>query len=880
MQSLVQYSMVTPFRWLGYCFFQPAKFKKEIEPASLSQRWLMMLRLVLPMFLCTYPLAMLARVLLYRLAPSLYPDYTITSLFSPDARDYMLDAVWTTAVSCFIGGLFGGLFSVAFGIVVGIAVGIADGIIVKTTSDPMVGLTFGLTFGFVLGMTFDTIGSTRRGGFRVMLGVALGMIAGILTGIITGITGGYWAGTLVGLIGGASVQDRQGIEGSIAGLIVGGFAGGLIISLPGALLRGSLQRNRETVEVGIKTGIVVASGFGAAVGIVVGDVGMHANDHLGGLVPGIAVGCSEGAIIGTTFVVSYMLGYFRLPIYPINVLSMFKVFLQSREDSAHVFRYLRHCTLHWDECVFFPLPFLKGTLRLAAERHIEQTLEEIDFIVHERPQQRSTAQTAALEIAFQELKMRESLRDISHAHQRLSVVFSQEMRLLDPHIARLLRHLEDASRDAANYYMLMNRQARLDALGNMITNLKKVHPTTHFKDVALNRSLDEVITTWRAIARHEQENVLKLSQQPGQLDNPYTPGLALELRDPLFVGRGDLAQQLGEALRRSRRPTFFLTGERRMGKSSILKQLPDLLGSHYLPIFYDLQSSGIASSSAAFLATVAEAIYELLNIKGMPVKKLEYEQLIAAQRENEAVAYHQFGRWLKDLERLLEQEDRVLLLAFDEFEKLEEAGEKGHLDLGMLLDWFRSVIQNRHRVALLFSGVKTISDMGPRWAGYFVNVETLKVSFLRPDEARQLITRPFPVVQVFSEEVVAEILCITGCHPFLIQAICALLLTNLNYSKREQATITDVAQAGEELFNRWGEYFWDLWERTDAEQRACLFALHALGKSSFEQIEQQSKLDSASVHRALSRLLKRDLVLCEESIYRIAVPLFARWLKD
>ena len=93
---------------------------------------------------------------------------------------------------------------------------------------------------------------------------------------------------------------------------------------------------------------------------------------------------------------------------------------------------------------------------------------------------------------------------------------------------------------------------------------------------------------------------------------------------------------------------------------------------------------------------------------------------------------------------MLEKENRTLLLLFDEFEKLEEAEREKYLNLNLLLDWFRSVIQNRPRLALLFSGVRSFSEMGTNWAGYFVNVQTLRVSFLRPAEARRLITQPTP----------------------------------------------------------------------------------------------------------------------------------------
>src|SRR5579884_3868149 len=123
----------------------------------------------------------------------------------------------------------------------------------------------------------------------------------------------------------------------------------------------------------------------------------------------------------------------------------------------------------------------------------------------------------------------------------------------------------------------------------------------------------------------------------GSIDNPYVSDPSLKLDDSSFVGRQDLVQQLEQALSRGRsRPTFFLVGERRMGKTSTLNQLPRLLSTRYLPIYYDLQLRGISSNSAAFLSTVAEEVAAVLEVRGLRVRKLEYTSLQEANTENAA----------------------------------------------------------------------------------------------------------------------------------------------------------------------------------------------------------------------------------------------------
>jgi DNA-binding transcriptional ArsR family regulator len=394
-----------------------------------------------------------------------------------------------------------------------------------------------------------------------------------------------------------------------------------------------------------------------------------------------------------------------------------------------------------------------------------------------------------------------------------------------------------------------------------------------------------VVARWQEAAERELRALEQAPEKTRRISNPYNPGPALERSNKLFVGRYDLASQLGEALsRKDHRPTFLLYGERRMGKSSVLKHLPDLLGARFLPVFYDLQSPDSTASIAAFLGMVAEEIALAMEARGLKVKKLAYERLQEARRENEATVYYVFNRWLKGIEKTLEREDRTLLLMFDEYEKLDRAGTERYLQLQLLLNWFRSIMQHHPRLAFLFSGVQTFGDMGMNWAGYFVSVQTLKVSFLQPAEAHQLITRPIqgvPVEQIFAQGVIEEILRVTGCHPFLVQALSSALIDALNSRRRNQIEMQDVEKAINAVFKNWGStYFRDLWERTAPAQRACLSALKEAGGADLPAIQQRTGLDRQTVYGALEILLERDLVCNnEQGIYQLAAPLFRAWVE-
>lgn len=254
-----------------------------------------------------------------------------------------------------------------------------------------------------------------------------------------------------------------------------------------------------------------------------------------------------------------------------------------------------------------------------------------------------------------------------------------------------------------------------------------------------------------------------------------------------------------------------------------------------------------------------------------------------ANAKNEAAAYHLFTRWLTEVELLLERENRLLLLAFDEFEKLDDAGQRNHLDLTLLLDWFRTIIQHSTAIALLFSGVSTFAELSAPWAHTLVNVQVLKVSFLRRAEAYQLITHPtehFPGEHIFGDEVVEEILSVTAGHPFLIQGVCSALITHLNLQGRFPTQLPDVAIAIQEFFRGWWDtYFRDLSERTDAQQRICLVALRQCRPGNLAQDGLDGQLEQKAIHAILATLVKRDLVVQEQGYYRIAAPLLSQWVE-
>jgi uncharacterized protein len=998
-KAILQYLLGEPFAWLFYCIFQPTKFGREIsyQISSLNSSC----RLVLPIFLLSYPLAFLVQE-------------TIHAVFLQTASSIMV-LLLTTAV----GTILGATFVIVGNINLGIIGGIAGGIVLSITGDTSLSIIMGSALLLVEGMFFLATSGTFisqaiiifiaepllcivvgiidvsngrqvditngiivgivgaivvaatwsivqlvMGGIRWILSqgdkarveAARGtIISGCISLIITGsiiligsyifgltknlfkvsiiteditasiirliiLTSGSFSAVMIvlaialiplggfryitsggesGKVGSAKTTIIYGcgsliifgsieallisvyishpfdlsLTGIISGSVVRGLIGGGIGGILGSILVAGIGNITSRAIRGSATSNVVATNVGQGFlwGILWGILWSISGKVLWGIVGGILL------LIGSIFV-SY-----RLPLYPLSAFSMLKTSTASRSKPSEVFIYLHRSSLYWDECVVLPLVGLRQTLLVAIQQNVQQTLEEIDFIAAERPQQIYAARIALLEIVIQDLERRDNLRDIAQASERLSELLPLGTNLINPQRVPFLAQLSDASREAARACSPLGWQAKHEALEEMLTVLKHIH-TNITRDINLDNRLAQIVKNWLNQALQELEELDQALEKTSRISNPYSPGPVLESRNRLFVGRDDLVRQLEESLNKGEnRPTFLLNGERRMGKSSVLKQLSARLGNHYLSIYYDLLTPGISSSTTALLRYIAEGIHHEMTLRGITIKQLDYKRLQDASRVNEAAIYLPFEEWLRQVEHVLEEKHRTLLLTFDEFEKLEAAGQKGYFNLELLLDWFRSAIQGHHQTALLFSGIQTFGEMGALWARAFVNVQILKVSFLHFKEARQLVvhpTRNFPSEQIFGSGVVDELLRVTGCHPFFVQGVCSELIEHLNAEEHFRAEIDDVAIAMNRFLDAWWPtYFRDLWERTDEKQRTCLLILHQLGKADLLKIEQQSGLDRRTTRDTLEMLRERDIILLEQNSHQIAAPIFNRWVE-
>ena len=118
------YLVAEPFTWVFYCFFQPGRFRRDFEVEGFFERVTPMLRLLLPMFLISYPIALVVKIILYHFFPELAPccfSSTGPLVLGSDLVSLLLATASATITGFAFAVLCGAVGGLAFGITFGLA---------------------------------------------------------------------------------------------------------------------------------------------------------------------------------------------------------------------------------------------------------------------------------------------------------------------------------------------------------------------------------------------------------------------------------------------------------------------------------------------------------------------------------------------------------------------------------------------------------------------------------------------------------------------------------------------------------------------------------------------------------------------------------------
>ncbi|MDQ5853452.1 MAG: AAA family ATPase, partial [Chloroflexota bacterium] len=218
------------------------------------------------------------------------------------------------------------------------------------------------------------------------------------------------------------------------------------------------------------------------------------------------------------------------------------------------------------------------------------------------------------------------------------------------------------------------------------------------------------------------------------IPNPYVVGTPLRRGSPLFVGREDLMAFVRENLHAAHRNNLVLIGQRRTGKTSLLKQLPARLGDAYVPVYLDGQTLGLDPGLPSFFHALATEIALALQERGFSVELPELSDFA----ESPAHAFeHQFLRRVREAIA-----ERHVVILLDEFEELEAAVRGGNLPPAVF-GFLRHLIQHTDNLSTIFCGTHRLEELAADYWNVLFNISLYRhVGFLERPEALRLVQEP------------------------------------------------------------------------------------------------------------------------------------------
>jgi len=367
----------------------------------------------------------------------------------------------------------------------------------------------------------------------------------------------------------------------------------------------------------------------------------------------------------------------------------------------------------------------------------------------------------------------------------------------------------------------------------------------------------------------------KVSQRP---EIPYVTGHAVG-GSPAFIGRTDILKTIKDILSRSQQNAIVLSGQRRIGKTSVLKELEAKLPEqNYQPIFFDLMDKA-HQSLEVILNDLAKTISQQLDEEEPQWKNTTY----------------QFGKWLVELLESEKLSQKSLVLLFDEFDALNDTQAEQMRD--EFFRYLRTLLSiNPQRLNFIFAIGRNIDDFTAALS-LFKDMKNYPVSLLTDKETDELIRLSENNQSLYwSKKAVQEIWELTHGHPLLTQLLCTYIWDQL--WKQEPTSIPKVTSIKRivtqedisRVLNESQNGLEWLWDGLPPACKIVTAAFAELGKKNqtISQEEQKAYLYTSGIGTVIDELemaphsLKEwDMIEGDEHKgYRFRVELFRQWVVE
>lgn len=561
------------------------------------------------------------------------------------------------------------------------------------------------------------------------------------------------------------------------------------------------------------------------------------------------------------------------PILLYPILTLYNLILYRLEISEYnsTGSYFQFHSAFWDEHQILPLIGLVQHLVFISKNNPHEGKLAIEYLYQSR--QIWAAQAAQVELDLIVLENCNNIDLIRDIHNKdIQSALETEA---DAHLREFIRtseKIDELCKFGDSYYKHCALEKTKDRLNIFIREL------TRSRD-KFSKRCRPIACHWYSVIDFESKNYLDDVYQSNNFPDFYSYGKPLPYNHHAFIGREKISAKIEKLVIEPSCPPLLLYGQRRIGKTSLLKNLAELLPQSIIPVFIDLQGPISACESySAFLHSLSEEIiYAAKKNRDQILPSLSYEDLLHNP-------FKSFDKWIDKVENSVV--DKILLVTLDEYEVLSKSFSYGYLSEEKILGFFRNLIQHRNKLKFIFSGAHQLVDY-PSWSNYLINLQVVYIDCFTRSEAMQLIYLPskkgFDIE--YSQEALEYILKVTRRHPGLLQLICSEII-RVHNSKKEPlnipfVTLNDVLLSVDNAIKRGALFFQDI-----EYNRLNIKGLNTIDIVKFIAFQGEDKFISKSellqsysdeFMNVLPILVSRDILEKKGDCFRIKIELVRKW---
>jgi tetratricopeptide (TPR) repeat protein len=353
--------------------------------------------------------------------------------------------------------------------------------------------------------------------------------------------------------------------------------------------------------------------------------------------------------------------------------------------------------------------------------------------------------------------------------------------------------------------------------------------------------------------------------------NPYVAGPSVT--GAAFYGRKDVFRFVNESLSTPQQRVIVLYGQRRIGKTSILRELPRHLPSEeFHSVYFDLQDRA-KHPLPWVLHQLAVKIAQSLSIPEPPESSSDDENYLQ-------------NHFLPSIYQVLKGKRLVLL--FDEFDVLEKATPIRGAASTTLFPYLQRLIAQEPQLAFIFVVGRGINELPARFQAIFKQARYMRVSLLRGQDAKELITQPAKAQLNYTLDAIDAILSLTAGHPYFTQATCREIFFLMQRLGKKRVTSNDVNAIIEKAIESiTGGFSW-FWEGLPQAERLFLSAVAQIAdegsvatESTIRETLSKHNLSLLNIElrRVPGRLIEWEMLSLESGdSYRFVIELLRRWI--